>query len=796
MKKRMIALLLALAMIVGLLGCQKAPEAEQAPTEPAETAPPAPDPAQVYADARAALDSAAAVTLDVVQTTTITVEEQNFTDEITQVLTYTGLDTDAPAVRMEQEVVYDYSEEEPEEEDGEILRLYTETYSDGTLYVEVEEEVAFSGSLSAEECTARYVPVVLLDAALYENLTLETAGDDTMTIHFADPTAAESWAIPEEAEFVEASGEAVISADGGLQQMNYTVSFDYGPARMELTVESKPREAALSVEVPEDTDRYTPLQYVDALRVLLYNNRMKEFAQTMSVKMNTTIVSEAAGIAYNADVWADMHDTPEDLLAKVRQNLIVVDPQYGRQTSEQEESYKDGKCVITVDDGVPTTQRIKEEEMKEYLQMVTVTQVPAPIFWQDVTVTDLGGVYLLEYTYTEEYGETTQNGICTMFFQNPGVLNNIASAYATNAAEGYLAVDKYTGFLTASGLYYEGVHTIEGEDFILSTECNQAVEFPSFSAYSAITEELQPETEPEQKATPLFYHVTGTEGQEMWLLGTIHVGDARTGFLPQEIYDAFAASDAVAMEVNLEAFEEQLLEDEKLQQKVSDAYFYADHSTTEEHLDEELYAKALQYLKACGDYYEGNLYVKPTLWQSSIENFYLQQGHQLHSEQGVEERLMKLAKEQEKPILEVESALFQLQMTGQWSDELQQLLLEETLSYSTQEYWTETYELYELWCAGDEAALLQELSGEEDLSQLTEEELAEYEAEKHLYDEYDKTMSHDRNDGMLDVAIDYLESGDVVFYAVGLAHLLDGTNGLVEALRAAGYTVELVTYYQ
>lgn len=46
---------------------------------------------------------------------------------------------------------------------------------------------------------------------------------------------------------------------------------------------------------------------------------------------------------------------------------------------------------------------------------------------------------------------------------------------------------------------------------------------------------------------------------------------------------------------------------------------------------------------------------------------------------------------------------------------------------------------------------------------------------------------------MLDVAIEYLESDDVVFYAVGLAHLL-AEDGLVNTLREAGYTVELVSY--
>jgi len=77
---------------------------------------------------------------------------------------------------------------------------------------------------------------------------------------------------------------------------------------------------------------------------------------------------------------------------------------------------------------------------------------------------------------------------------------------------------------------------------------------------------------------------------------------------------------------------------------------------------------------------------------------------------------------------------------------------------------------------------------------MTDEELAEYEDQKALIDEYNKAMSFDRNKGMLKVAIDYLESGETIFYAVGLAHLLDDVNGLVDALRDAGYTVELVQY--
>ena len=155
----------------------------------------------------------------------------------------------------------------------------------------------------------------------------------------------------------------------------------------------------------------------------------------------------------------------------------------------------------------------------------------------------------------------------------------------------------------------------------------------------------------------------------MWLLGTIHVGDVRTGFLPQELYDAFAASDALALEVDNEAFDKKLEEDSTLAEKVSKALYYSNGETLEENLDPELYAQLVKYMKASGNYSLNALYAKPYLWENGISDFFMQQGHQLHSELGVEERLTKLAKEQEKPIWEIESSLDQLKMLTGWSDD-------------------------------------------------------------------------------------------------------------------------------
>jgi uncharacterized protein YbaP (TraB family) len=73
-----------------------------------------------------------------------------------------------------------------------------------------------------------------------------------------------------------------------------------------------------------------------------------------------------------------------------------------------------------------------------------------------------------------------------------------------------------------------------------------------------------------------------------------------------------------------------------------------------------------------------------------------------------------------------------------------------------------------------------------DISELPEEE-------RPIYEEYTKIMENDRNALMLEKAIEYLQSGDVIFYAVGAAHVL-AEDGLLNTLRDAGYTVEQVAY--
>ena len=801
--KKLLALLLCFAMFVSITACANAPaEPASTPTVPVAEAPtevPTEPPAdQVYQDAAQKLAALTDVTLECLYTVSTTVADQLFTQQHQQTLSYAGIGSDSMAVSLSDTLEYNIQREQKDNEEEKEPVVYSEIYSGGTLYTGIvmgeEATYHFCAPYTAQECAVRYLPPVILDLSLYGSIVSEPSGSGTV-IRFSEPTAPESWAIPADAAMLDASGTATVDAEGNLQQMTYTVTYQNGPAEVKLEVEVNPQQTAQAVSVPEDAASYKSISYPDALLTFVRTIGLLGQAQSVTATNTESITSQAAGVVRNQSVTMNLYDV-DDLMTKVETSIYLKDYASNQdQELKQEELFRNGKYVLTTDEGLPATQTgVDPELIEDYCSSIQLANMASPEYWQDVTAADLGSLSLFTITYTTDFADSIQNGICSMFWNDPAFLNKLSSAYVTNEATGYLCIDKFTGLPTASGYFYKGTHTIDGHDYELSLQTDQSMEAPGLNAYFEITEEMLPEAEPEQKATPLFYHVTGDKGQEMWLFGTIHVGDARTAYLPQEIYDAFSASDALALEFNSEAFEEQAENDEKVQNQLSKLYFYSNGSATRDHLEEALYDEALQYLKASGGYSMNAPYMKPALWSQTIENFYLRLGYSLNSEQGCESRLEKLAKEQNKEIRDVESGLSQVKMSTGWSDELQQLMLEEAIRSNPREYQESTMELYELWCAGDEAALREAISDEVDTSELTEEELAEYEAQKHLLEEYNKGMSYDRNKEMLKVAKKYLESGDVVFYAVGLAHLLNNVNGLVDALRDAGYTVELVSY--
>lgn len=803
--KRVCAWLIVLAVLLSVTGCDNTPETPV--TKPTETTAPPPtedsaqqDLAQKYDDAVALLTEEP-VGLEVQYMRKLSLAGQDYHDRGTVSLGYWNWGTEDFLARAQRVIIFGNSD---------YTTDIVEIYSDGKMYQTLDKD-KFYAEISAEEFVDRFVPVKMLDPTLY---TL-SANEDGTQITFADPTAGESWLIPEDAVLCSASGTVELNDQGELEKTAYTVTYQYGPAEFTLDYQVSVSGAGREPVVPKSTTAYVMLDEADAVYALEHAYGYLSQATHVSTTTNDLLLSAAAGYAIQSMAEINAYDLNEEYAAKWETNISVMNYASG-QDEEQEvvQKFIDGKYTMSVDGGREET--ISEVTQKGMMDSIS-GNLSANIIENDciasVESTNLGSVMLFAYTGTEEMGKAYCEAVCTTIYQDPNLLNEHASSYETNKMEFYLALDSYTLLPVAAGVMYEGKHIIEGEEYILSRQTDQSFDLASLSAYHEIFEKPAAEEEPEVPATPLFYHVTGKDGQEMWLLGTIHVGDERTAYLPDEIYDALLSSDALAIECNQDAFEEQLEEDEELRKTVSDAYYYSDGTTIKDHLvTPDLYEDAVKMMKATGNYNFNAEHARPSVWSSSISAFCLQQGYGLTREKGVEERLLDLVEENGIPIWEVESTLFQIQMDSKYSPELQEVLLFSVMGVDTQEYAEESRELYELWCAGDEEALREEVKDEpwelkeEDftLEDLSDEDLER--AKKILADldninaqlakvseEYEKAMSVDRNEGMLKVAKEYLESGDVVFYAVGLAHLL-AENGLVNTLRDAGYTVELVNY--
>ncbi len=280
---------------------------------------------------------------------------------------------------------------------------------------------------------------------------------------------------------------------------------------------------------------------------------------------------------------------------------------------------------------------------------------------------------------------------------------------------------------------------------------------------------------------PMLWKVTDPDGHSLFLFGTIHVGDERNPAVLEKISPFLLSCDALAVEFDVVAYQE----DMSAMMADYQQFVYTDGTTVKDHMPEDLYSRCAELLGKAGAYSPLLDYYNLGMWAQLVEQAALMTTSDLSPEQAMDTLLIHLAYEQEIPVLSVESASFQTGLLNSFPDELNLLIMEETLN-SLDEYGENIAKLYSAWLDGDYDAVQALTEGDEDTADYTEEQLA-------MIDDYNRAMLDDRNLGMADKALEYLAGGDPVFFAVGAAHLV-GDMGLVQLLRDRGCIVERVDY--
>lgn len=279
-------------------------------------------------------------------------------------------------------------------------------------------------------------------------------------------------------------------------------------------------------------------------------------------------------------------------------------------------------------------------------------------------------------------------------------------------------------------------------------------------------------TDPELASQGFLWKVENN-GNVVYLLGSIHVGDEALYPLRTEITEAFDASDVVVTEVDVT---KPLTKKEE--EAIQKLMYYEDGKTLRDHVSPEIYAKLVDLAKKKGL----NMQVidKTKVWfLNLILQELLPEDEKISSEYGIDIHFLEAAAEQKMPNLELETAYLQYNMLSSSSDEYQESSLATTLQmieYADQGYDVNSGSDYllDIWKAGDLATL---------------DSMAESIKKEEL--DYYNGMLTNRNKGMTEKVIGYLNGKETKTYFViaGALHMA-GPDSIIKMLEAQGYKVD------
>lgn len=294
-----------------------------------------------------------------------------------------------------------------------------------------------------------------------------------------------------------------------------------------------------------------------------------------------------------------------------------------------------------------------------------------------------------------------------------------------------------------------------------------------------VPEDPIPSIEPPDSSTPLLYKVTDDKGNVAWLFGSIHVGADYFYPLPEYVTSAYEGSDALAVEIDITAFENDVDALTKYLQQM----LYLDGTTVKDHIPKNLFNQARRILAENDMLVPFIEYYHVTIWEQFItEIVYDKIG--ANSDLGIDMHFLNRAYDEGKKVISIESFDQRVEMDWGYSEPLQALLLEDAIaSYNAPEaYKAGMEEMMAIWATGDEEMFS---------AYLNQEVTFESPEEEALYIEYVTALETNRNIVMTAFVEDSLASGEEVFVCVGAAHVV-GNGAMVELLRDSGYTVTLV----
>jgi hypothetical protein len=280
-------------------------------------------------------------------------------------------------------------------------------------------------------------------------------------------------------------------------------------------------------------------------------------------------------------------------------------------------------------------------------------------------------------------------------------------------------------------------------------------------------------------ATPAMWKVTDpATGNELYMMGTMHIITDDTFPLPDYIMDVYEKCDGIAVEVDINS----IMDDMEQLRDFYSKMLYTDGTTVKDHLSEETYKKMRDYLSSKGMYSPMMESYMAGFWATQVETASVLSIDNM-DQNGVDAKFIDMANKDGKKVISIETIDAQATAITALSDELSDYMISSTIEKTEDmsEYTKSFAELYDAWASGDIDKLDEEDEDSEDIPEELEDDM----------EAYMNSMLYDRNAGMAEKAEEYLKNGDKYFFMVGGAHFA-GEKGVDDILIEKGYKVERV----
>jgi uncharacterized protein YbaP (TraB family) len=268
-------------------------------------------------------------------------------------------------------------------------------------------------------------------------------------------------------------------------------------------------------------------------------------------------------------------------------------------------------------------------------------------------------------------------------------------------------------------------------------------------------------------ATPQIWEVRSA-GNAVYLLGSIHLGRSDMYPMGPVVEKAYQASRIVALEADPT--------DQQAVMAAISGSLYQPPETLQKNLPGPLLARVSRTLERYGIPLEQAQQMKPFLVAITLASIeYAKAG--FDPSLGVDMHLAGRARQDGKPVVELESFGGQIALMNNMSDRLQQSLLQVTLeSIDNGEIPALVDSMVNAWKSGDGKKLQDAVS------------IEEHKLPAALAQEFHRNMITDRNIAMAGKIETMLKGSDVHFIAIGAAHLL-GQDSVLQILSDKGYRV-------